>query len=712
VIIQNVTLLNFCQHKALTTEFSPHLNMIVGRNGSGKTNLLRAMEAAITGDFGGGKGNDIRQTANEKDPSEVVLTLEHHGDSMCVTRRLRPNSNELHLRGKLTGRTFGEVNEAILEFLGVSKKQVGDYVFVGQKEVAELLEKTPAERGRELASLFGVTHAEKIWSSIGEYLSGVTMPATGVDLDEAKAALQTAKNDRDNLLVKMTEYSHVPDDITEYMAAKQQVIDDYQKRLQLDQALHQIDVSIDGANDVITGLETTFNQAITDRKEISDALELMREDFLAATDELRLLEVNRAFRDLISIAEDKLTAALDALQLQPMKPAEFLETDVLEGHRSQLRHTDARREYLAALQDNLKHGVESGKCPTCEQPAVDLQRRLDNTSQELVAVERAANDIRTHITSTDGYHNTMKEWQRQKGRVDEATTELESVKKNDPGPAPSDDQIAAWKKVTADHRELSDAKYGLDTQVASVQATLEETRKRLESDKLQQAQHVTALQQLPTHTLDSQLAAQSDMAKMQQDSKSLAILQGERTRADQIITMCQKTVKDTQDILAKGRRVRTAVAHLDDVRRIFHRDQAPRMVSFTYLEQMQHEINETLGLFDAPFRVTADETLGFTAEFLDGSRIVPDRRLSVGERVVLAMAFRIAVNSTFAGSLGLLSLDEPTAGLDEHNMGCLPQALERLREISQARGLQVFFVTHEPRISNLFDNVLDLDQLP
>jgi DNA repair exonuclease SbcCD ATPase subunit len=131
------------------------------------------------------------------------------------------------------------------------------------------------------------------------------------------------------------------------------------------------------------------------------------------------------------------------------------------------------------------------------------------------------------------------------------------------------------------------------------------------------------------------------------------------------------------------------------------------MVAYTYLERMQVSINDTLELFDAPFRVTASEDLGFDARFDDG-RTVMDRRLSVGERIVLAMAFRITINSTFASSLGVLIMDEPTAGLDEHNLGCLPQALERLRALSDSCGLQILFVTHEPRISHLFDKVIDL----
>ena len=69
------------------------------------------------------------------------------------------------------------------------------------------------------------------------------------------------------------------------------------------------------------------------------------------------------------------------------------------------------------------------------------------------------------------------------------------------------------------------------------------------------------------------------------------------------------------------------------------------------------------------------------------------------------------LNATFASSLGMLSLDEPAAGLDEHNMGCLPNAIGKLSELSKAEGLQILFVTHHaPQLEYLFDKVIRIEK--
>ena len=40
---------SFCQHKNLDVEFSPGVVGIIGRNGSGKSNLVKGLFRALTG---------------------------------------------------------------------------------------------------------------------------------------------------------------------------------------------------------------------------------------------------------------------------------------------------------------------------------------------------------------------------------------------------------------------------------------------------------------------------------------------------------------------------------------------------------------------------------------------------------------------------------------------------------------------------------------
>jgi ABC-type lipoprotein export system ATPase subunit len=178
------------------------------------------------------------------------------------------------------------------------------------------------------------------------------------------------------------------------------------------------------------------------------------------------------------------------------------------------------------------------------------------------------------------------------------------------------------------------------------------------------------------------------------------------------LDLLSKTIQDDEKALQKAQneertagRLRRVMSHLDEVRDVFKL--LPQVAAQACLDSITFDINDVLDKFDAPFRVQSVDNLRFTLKKHSGV-LTPAERLSGGEKAVFALAFRIAVNSKFAGQLGLLCLDEPTAGLDEDNLGCLEVALERLRELSTSRGLQVVLITHENGLDGLFDRVIKL----
>ncbi len=82
--------------------------------------------------------------------------------------------------------------------------------------------------------------------------------------------------------------------------------------------------------------------------------------------------------------------------------------------------------------------------------------------------------------------------------------------------------------------------------------------------------------------------------------------------------------------------------------------------------------------------------------------------VSGGQKVVLALAYCLAIHKMFAGDIGLLVLDEPTVFLDDDNIDKLVTVFDSLREIAHNTGQQVLVITHEKRLEACFDSVIDL----
>lgn len=171
-----------------------------------------------------------------------------------------------------------------------------------------------------------------------------------------------------------------------------------------------------------------------------------------------------------------------------------------------------------------------------------------------------------------------------------------------------------------------------------------------------------------------------------------------------------RLVSQLEDIENKKKTSKIAKSWVDDLeelRGVFHRDALPKLIAGRFLESLVRVINETLDSFETPFVVTADDDLSFLAHKSNGV-VEPAERLSGGEKVVLAIAFRLAINSLFVGEVGMMVLDEPTAGLDEHNLSCLADVLSRLCDLTRKKGQQIIMITHEARLQRVFDNVIHL----
>ena len=77
----------------------------------------------------------------------------------------------------------------------------------------------------------------------------------------------------------------------------------------------------------------------------------------------------------------------------------------------------------------------------------------------------------------------------------------------------------------------------------------------------------------------------------------------------------------------------------------------------------------------------------------------PDQ-LSGGQRQ------RVAVARALAGEPGLILADEPTAALDKQSGG---EVVRLLRELAKQRGVPILLVTHDPRILDIADRIVAME---
>ena len=67
---------------------------------------------------------------------------------------------------------------------------------------------------------------------------------------------------------------------------------------------------------------------------------------------------------------------------------------------------------------------------------------------------------------------------------------------------------------------------------------------------------------------------------------------------------------------------------------------------------------------------------------------------------------RVAVARALAGDPGLILADEPTAALDKQSGG---EVVRLLRELAKQRGVPILLVTHDPRILDIADRIVAME---
>lgn len=135
------------------------------------------------------------------------------------------------------------------------------------------------------------------------------------------------------------------------------------------------------------------------------------------------------------------------------------------------------------------------------------------------------------------------------------------------------------------------------------------------------------------------------------------------------------------------------------------KDGLPRLVHRSVLKELLAAVNEELAQFQASFRVAVNDDVSFTAIFGSGKQI-PSKALSGGEKYILGISFLIAVNRTFAGNLGIMFLDEPTASLDAFHLRLLLRSLQQWKTILHRRQRQLIIVTHVEEMAAIADAVI------
>jgi exonuclease SbcC len=707
--IQRVQLRNIGPHRDFSTELGCGLIGVVGANGSGKSTLVNSIYAALTNDFSrfSSVKSDLISLGSGTEPSFIRLEGTHRGQEFVLTRWLRPSKNEFRI-GTRDYTKANDVNDAVAAELNITKAVIDKYVFVDQWQMFGFLNDTASERAKAFQFLCGTEVAGQIHKTCLDYIAR----QQGIEIIDNRTELEQAIADAKQSMLanRKKKATYEKRILTEAEAEPyRQQVRDHRTALAAQEECRKLVPWL--ASRKRRYQEQESEQAETEtkllrreewlksrRKRVAQA----RASLQSARARQRAVQARDAARGELetAIAEE----AAVVLEISQRSPDAELYIDATS--RQMLQETaDSLRASVAA--DQLAK-VDNAVCGQCQQPiSVDYRQEI---RKRLKLNQELLKRMRQSLEYSQRFDSEQAELFRQQQALTAAITDhrqrLALAEQTLEAMGEAVDEQAARELVTK-YEAVEEQTDKLRRKVKAGNNDVLQTKQELQQFQEQLDRQQELVNLLPTEeTLNvaRERLAESQMASTRRAEAVGAYREAKRTREQAEATLAQLTLR-----LSEKAKIRNLIETVSAVANVFHWNQLPKAVSQANLELLVDDINDNLRLFNNPFAVEADGDLTFKV-FFPGQPPVKARQLSGGQKVILAIAFRAALDRVFGHDVGMLFLDEPTAGLDTDNVQFFHEALAQLAS-KAGQDRQLVVITHVQELGAVFDQLIEVKKV-
>ena len=224
MIFTKLKLNNFKSHKNTLIEFKKGISVIVGENGAGKSTILEAISFALFKQHTAKKIDDlVRNNANSM---SVELEFISNNKEYKIIREKKSNlKSSIYTKTSTDGGFVHicsgdkEVNEEIRQILDIDSDLFLNAIYIRQGEIAELVDKTPAEKKLLIAKLLGIDSLETAWKNflpfINDYENQLSeLKGKLFNSSELKEEYSKKKDELSNLKRRGLELEEQIEDVT------------------------------------------------------------------------------------------------------------------------------------------------------------------------------------------------------------------------------------------------------------------------------------------------------------------------------------------------------------------------------------------------------------------------------------------------------------------------------------------------------------------
>ena len=177
MIFKRIKLNNFKSHKNTEIKFDKGISVIVGENGAGKSTILEAISFALFKQHTAKKIDDL--VRNNADSMSLELDFVSGSKEYRIIRDKSKSQmkSTLYTKTSSNGQFIPlctgdkEVSNQIRQILDIDSDLFLNAIYIRQGEIAELVDKTSAEKDLLIGKLLGIDSLEKSWKNLLQFIT-------------------------------------------------------------------------------------------------------------------------------------------------------------------------------------------------------------------------------------------------------------------------------------------------------------------------------------------------------------------------------------------------------------------------------------------------------------------------------------------------------------------------------------------------------------
>lgn len=673
---------NFCQFRTADLTFPRGITGVFGPVGSGKTNLF---DTALFFALFGKTADDtpIQQLMNwhTKEKDGFVRLLFRYGDhEFFLTRHVNALKRSLVRTGSDRPITAAaEIQQTMTDMLGMELTTCRETVFIGQGRFSEVITATHSDRMTYFQKLLGLDRAENFRNLLLEAVGRLPVAVDRtVECGQLREDLKTLQS-------QVTALQEEQDRMQAWLSENADSRAEADTLLKLPRLFE-----VEGLKRAAREEEERTALACATFGDAERPAEVER--VLPPDPKVRrLAERLRTEKPLLGERLERVLHDLGSLGTPP-------EVGSAERETQQLQEATARLSELTPL----KKLAETGVCPTCQHPyelpqdrqeILQEYRRLQEELQKATKTCQAAVDRVTEQTKQlSAWTARQQSLQQEKQRTETSLTTLDQLSKGvDPQKIDEQDAAAAAYSAYLETLRTFEAKL----------AVLVEAH-RLAAARLEEAEKLSGLDDAEREEW-TQFVLEYDRHFREASERKFEIQRLQTQMSER-----QNQLQAYETETAEARKIAGVRKLFEDTRGLFHKDVLPRRVMRRTIEEINIHMNAYLQRFQVGFSAWLDENFDFIYEQgTSGARSCA--RLSGGQKVLLALAFRLASARVISSTFPVLVLDEPTIHLDDTTIEFMADVLTDLQEHT-AKNMTLFVLTHEERLQRAMQRTIHVEE--